>query len=281
MKKLAILLAWDNFSEYHSRQLATAIAGEWDTTVTYEVLNWDEFDLVMPFFSHRQVNADCKKIIRPLWEPHEFGFASGAETVIAPSQAVYNRLKDNGWSRLVHLPWGINTSDFAPQPFPPAYPLRVGWCGLPMLERKQYDRLADVIDSISGVDFLPNLCATTSGKTHGPYEMHDMWQYYARIHIYVCASVYEGFGFPLLEASACGRPVITFDVGCARDLEQSEAGILIVQSFDEMITTIANGIDYQLYGQESRDAVISRWSWDVMGPRWLEMLDEAYQYSEG
>lgn len=148
-----------------------------------------------------------------------------------------------------------------------------------MLERKQYDKLKEVVESIPGVEFKPNLTRTNGGRTHGPYEMQDMGQYYAQIHIYVCASIYEGFSFPILEASACGRPVVTFDVGCARDLKDSGAGIWIVQSFNEMRAAIDEGIDYRLQGERSAEAIRLHWAWDKMAPRWLEMLDDTYQYS--
>jgi len=280
MKRLAILLAWDNFSEYHSQQLAIAIADEWDTTITYNILDWDEFDLVMPFFPHRQVDAKREKVIKLLWEPQEFGYGAEAGTVIASSSMVYDRLKESShrFPRLIHLPWGINSIDFAPSLFPFVPPLKVGWCGLPMLERKQYDKLKETIEGIPGIEFLPNLTETTSGRTHGPYEMQDMGRYYAQIHIYACASIWEGFGFPILEASACGRPVVTFDVGCARDLKQSGAGIVIVDSFKEMKEAITT-VDYHALGEQSAEAVRLHWAWDKMSPRWLEMLNDTYQYS--
>lgn len=280
MKRLAILLAWDNFSEYHSEQLAEAIAHEWDTTITYEVLDWDDFDLVMPFFPHRQVKAKREKVIKLLWEPQEFGYGTTAGTVIAPSLAVWDRLggSSHRFPRLIHLSWGINTSDFDARPFPAGCPLRVGWCGLPMLERKQYYKLKETVEGIPGVEFRPNLTRTSYGRTHGAYEMHEMGNYYEQIHIYACTSIYEGFGFPLLEASSCGRPVITFDVGCARDLEQSGASITIVDSFEEMKEVI-EVMDFRTLGPQSVRAVQSHWSWDVMAERWLEMLREVLEYS--
>lgn len=278
-RKLAIPLAWQNFSEYHSQQLAIAIADEWDTTITFDTLDWDRFDLIMPFFPHKKIDCDKRKVIKIMWERHEFGHAAEASTVIAPSLAVWDRLKSSShrFPRMIHLPWGINTEDFAPQPFPPL-PLKVGWCGLPMLERKQYDKLKETIESIPGAEFVSNLCETKQGRTTGLYKMHEMEQYYAKIHIYACASLWEGFSYPILEASACGRPVVTFDVGIARDLAESHAGVTIVNSFEKM-KEVVETIDYRTFGKQSAEAIRAYWSWNVMAPKWLEMLSDAYEYS--
>lgn len=47
---------------------------------------------------------------------------------------------------------------------------------------------------------------------------HQMQDYYNKIDIYLCASIVEGTPKPLLEAMACGVPVITTDVGVAKEV---------------------------------------------------------------
>lgn len=48
-----------------------------------------------------------------------------------------------------------------------------------------------------------------------PEEMPD---YYKSLDLYVCASENEGFGYPVLECMSLNVPVITTDVGIAKDL---------------------------------------------------------------
>jgi len=65
-RKLAIWLHWNNFSQYHSEQLAAALEPEYETTVTYKPLDWSQFDVVMPFFPGPKKNPDCprEKIVK-------------------------------------------------------------------------------------------------------------------------------------------------------------------------------------------------------------------------
>ena len=45
--------------------------------------------------------------------------------------------------------------------------------------------------------------------------------------VYVCASKYESFGLPILEAMKCGLPIITTDTGGNRDFEEDNENALI------------------------------------------------------
>jgi len=69
-RKLAILLAWKNFSEYYSQQLAEAVSDHYETTIAYGQLNWDEFDVLLSFFPQRSTGCDPGRVIKCLWEPH-------------------------------------------------------------------------------------------------------------------------------------------------------------------------------------------------------------------
>lgn len=46
----------------------------------------------------------------------------------------------------------------------------------------------------------------------------NMPDYYKNIDIYICSSIYEGTPLPVLEAIACGVPIITTDVGVVPDV---------------------------------------------------------------
>lgn len=47
---------------------------------------------------------------------------------------------------------------------------------------------------------------------------NEMPEYYSKIDLYVCASINEGTPNPILEAMACGVPVISTDVGIVREV---------------------------------------------------------------
>jgi glycosyltransferase involved in cell wall biosynthesis len=277
-RKLAIWLHWRNFSDYHSRQLAAAIEDEYDTTVTYKPLDWSEFDVVLPFFPGPNKQPDCEreKIVKFVWEPHEDGWAKDAGTVCAASTLVYERIKRRYKDRAVYLPWGINPAHFYPAQFMRPSDGRhvVGWAGSYKNPRKQYDRLDALMSETDGIKWRPNKAEMGGGVQTGPYTMETMHRYYHSIDVLVCASSSEGFCFPLLEATACGRPVVTFDVGCARDLLQSGAGVVIVDDFDQLKAAV-KVIRYQAFGAMSVSATRRHWTWERLRGRWLEVLANA------
>jgi len=267
-RKLAIWLAWANFSEYHSQQLAAAIADCYETTITYQPLDWSEFDVVMPFFPQRKPDCERDKIVKWVWEPHEFGWAQDAGLVCAASSQVYERIVKRYGDRALYLPWGINPQHFAPFGFPVLDEGRVivGWCGMWKNPRKQFLSLKAAMEQADGITFKPNVTEMDKGRQVGPYTMEEMYQYYASIHVYACGSASEGFHFPFLEAAACGRAIVTFDVGCARDLLDIGAGVVIVDTFEELAEA-ARAVNWRAFGADSVLAVEGHWTWRILKQR--------------
>ncbi|NIP84987.1 MAG: glycosyltransferase [Planctomycetales bacterium] len=126
-----------------------------------------------------------------------------------------------------------------------------------------------------GVTWRPNLSSTWRGRQVGPYDsVADMPDYYRQIHIYANASAWEGFGFPFLEAAACGRAVVTTDVGCARDLLDSGAGVVLVEDLEALGAAVV-GVDYEELGARSAQAVRAAWTWETRAQDWMGVLDGA------
>ena len=66
----------------------------------------------------------------------------------------------------------------------------------------------------------------------------DLPALYSAAEFFAYPSLYEGFGLPILEALACGTPVLTADNSCLP--EAGGAGALYVDA--ESVESIANGI---------------------------------------
>lgn len=66
----------------------------------------------------------------------------------------------------------------------------------------------------------------------------DLPALYSAAELFAFPSLYEGFGLPILEAQACGTPVLTADNSCLP--EAGGAGALYVQAED--VTSIAEGL---------------------------------------
>jgi len=276
-RKLAIWLSWHNHSEYYSRMLAKVLRPEYETTITYKALDWSQFDVVMPYFPGPHRNPECErgKIVKFIRAYHEAGWARDAATVCAPSLPILERIEKR-YKQGVHLlHWGVNPEHFHPQPWPEGDRLIVGWAGQYKNPYKRFDELKAQIDTLDGVGFVPALSHTArGGRQSGEYKVSKMARYYRRIHVYVCGSSWEGLCFPLLEACACGRPVVTFDVGVARDLKRTGAGVVIVDDWDALKRAVRS-VDWMALGAASAEAVHRHWLWSRLRARWLEVLDGA------
>ncbi len=76
--------------------------------------------------------------------------------------------------------------------------------------------------------------------------------YYAACDVYTTASIWEGFNLPLVEAQACGKPVVAFDIGPHPEVVKDQEAGLLVPSKD--IAALAQGVIAFL--NKSRDGEI-------------------------
>ena len=100
--------------------------------------------------------------------------------------------------------------------------------------------------------------------------------YYQHCMMYVHPSHYEGLPTSLLEAMACGRPVIAAAVSGNLDIIENQKNGLLVpphqpeQLADAILNLIAKPTLAQQMGIEARATVCNHYSWDVVGKRYLQ-----------
>jgi glycosyltransferase involved in cell wall biosynthesis len=94
----------------------------------------------------------------------------------------------------------------------------------------------------------------------------------------VFPTLYEGFGFPLLEAMACGTPVLTSNVSSLPEVAGDAA--LLVDPLDE--EAIANGIGRLVTDAAFRKRLIEagtqrldRFSWDQSARKHADVIHRA------
>ncbi|MBC7253832.1 MAG: glycosyltransferase family 4 protein [Actinobacteria bacterium] len=102
----------------------------------------------------------------------------------------------------------------------------------------------------------------------------DLPALYGGATAFVCVSLYEGFGLPLLEAMACGTPVLASGVSSIPEVV-GEAGLLVDPLDPE---EIASGMRRLWEDAEARAELVSRgkeraasYTWDEAAARILEL----------
>ncbi len=105
----------------------------------------------------------------------------------------------------------------------------------------------------------------------------DLPAYYSGAEIFVLPSLYEGFGFPVLEAMACGCPVITSNISSLPEVV-GESGIMVNPS---NINSLAQMMSSVLTSDELRDAMVKKgleqarkFSWEKAAEQTLEVYSK-------
>ena len=162
-------------------------------------------------------------------------------------------------------------------------------------KRKQQDLLLEalVILSVRGYDVKLNLIGDGSEKKAlieytkekmiqhlvifmGNQSRETVKQEMDKSHLILSASKLETFGLSVIEAFACGRPVVAIDSGGPRDTINSGNGILVkensAEKFAEAIISIIN--NYENYDQEKiRTGCYNKYTEDSV----FKMFDPIYR----
>jgi alpha-1,6-mannosyltransferase len=100
----------------------------------------------------------------------------------------------------------------------------------------------------------------------------------ASADIYVSAARFETFGLAVIEAQACGLPVVGQRAGAMPDRVPASTGILVdeldPQAMAEAVVKIAGG-DRAALGQSARQLVATRNTWDRTFERLIGLYEEA------
>ena len=157
--------------------------------------------------------------------------------------------------------------------------LIVGWAGSRKHPSKGFAEFIEpAVSALEGVELR---VATRAGEVHAAgrtYERREMVSFYNDIDVFLCASEHEGAPLPVLEAGACGRPVISTAVGIVPELiEDGANGLIVEREVDAFVRAMATLRDdrsrAQQMGRRLQTDVLRDWTWSVRIREYVKMFD--------
>ena len=102
-------------------------------------------------------------------------------------------------------------------------------------------------------------------------------EFYNNIDVYLCASSSEGFSLSVLEASACGRPVVSTKVGGAEDMiVEGYNGFFVKRELTDIVKKLRKLHEDRKrlieMGRNARKEVEKKWSWRVRSRDWANFI---------
>jgi glycosyltransferase involved in cell wall biosynthesis len=108
----------------------------------------------------------------------------------------------------------------------------------------------------------------------------DLLQLYNACDCFVFPSFYEGFGFPALEAMACGRAVVCSDASALPEVVDGAAILFDPYALDEMVRAIADVLlDGELRGRMERLGLqrAAHFSWQKTAQKTMEAFHQVME----
>jgi hypothetical protein len=196
------------------------------------------------------------------------------------SKRLFRIFKDAGLSNVALTENGVDTDLFTPTQAintNRALPLIFGFSG--SKEISKHDGLKGFSEYIAPLAKIPNVEVRELGG-RGPRQVarQHMPRLYNEIDLYICASSSEGFSQSVLEASSCGRGVISTKVGGCEDLiEEGVNGFIVprnVEPIERLVKTLESDRTLvQLLGKNNRARILEWYSWQFKVTEWLEFIE--------
>lgn len=275
-----------------ARQVATRLADMGDFRVC--ALDTDtppaECDLIVAFRPENVVSLRTRSPRLHLhvtahvgWRDATGGLTEAVQKVVARAtslSAVNGRLREEveqATRRRVHLcPSGVDMERFTLRAYPETF--TAGWAG---------NSRADGGTDLKGLPIIEEACRLAgmplkvADRHDAPVPFEQMPDWYGGISVLLCASLAEGTPNPVLEALACGRPVISTDVGIVREALASGAVGEVVERTPEAFARSLTRLREQWppsddFSSRCREAA-SRWAWERVVGAWRDTFVEALQ----
>ena len=194
-----------------------------------------------------------------------------------PSRILYNIFSPLH-PAVFHTPHGVDEAVFVPaanKAHSPRGSLVLGWAGSRANhpgKRGLDDLLIPAVQGLTGVELR------LAAREEQWRTQEEMIEFYQGLDACICTSRVEGGPHSLLEASACGVPVISTRVGLAPELiTHNDNGLLIERSIEairEAVTLLRDSPDLRKrMGERAREVIEQGWTWDQQAPLYIPFFD--------
>ena len=106
----------------------------------------------------------------------------------------------------------------------------------------------------------------------GPKELPS---FYRNADVFVYPSLYENFGQPILEAAAAGLPIISTNVGVAKEIvRHSETGFIVradPHTISDHITQLNDSATRKFFGENIQEKIKKDFAWDNIIQQYLDI----------
>lgn len=177
-----------------------------------------------------------------------------------------------------HTPHGVDATVFVParkKVHSLKGKLVLGWAG----SRTNHPNKRGLDDLLSpAVQGLPGVELRLAAREQTWRTQEEMVAFYRGLDGCICTSRVEGGPHSLLEASACGVPVISTRVGLAPELiTHGDNGLLIersIKSIREALLLLRDSPELRIsIGNRAREIIEQGWTWDQQAPRYIPFFD--------
>ena len=216
------------------------------------------------------------KILPP---PNLVSFLNQFKGITAVSRRLAAFFSEAGVSHVACTENGVDQMQFRPLRTPGIDDrLVVGTSGTKKRDWKE--GISDYVEPLAELDFVDVRIATPEDGRYVPHE--KMHEFLNELDVYISASSSEGFPLKVLEACACGRPVIATKVGGTEDLIiDQESGYFVERRLDAIIEKLkllhADRGRLRQMGARNREEVETHWSWARRAGPWLDFIEAHLQ----
>ena len=209
---------------------------------------------------------------------------TGFNALHVPSRILYDIFSYRHPS-VFYTPHGVDEKVFYPKkrgPFPSGKgTLVLGWAG----SKKNHPGKRGIDDYIlPAIEGLSGVTLKFAAREELWRTQDQMVTFYQELDAYICASRTEGGPHPLLEAAACGVPLISTRVGIAPELiNDYDNGILVertVAAIRRAVVLLRDNPEMRIHmGRRARSTIEEQWTWDLQAPNYIPFFDCGLQGS--